>query len=399
MDDKTVTSATPPLVLSRGNLALAYDDPFSVAPTAPTTAVAGALSFWMVVHVNAMAVDNAGVIGMDYSTLPSNVEIVEWKNGLGQIEYNDRPRLRENFIDITPYCSLFQQYMNLVIGITLDQAKKIQIDLIAALFDSKRQAPYHHPVAAGDYYWDASDATMFPSTIPAIQDLISKLNQLIGQLNPAIPALNSAGQSTVSQVNNTVVVGGNTLSNAVNINVVTQVNALVNEINSHAIAPEISIYTEFNNNIANPQAGNVARLSADLQASGQSAGPDLITCAAPGLDGNLTAFASLSGSCSASYLSTNAYSVGNYFSDITDTWTISWTPVANAAGSNQSWVPVGSTTPVNVTPAEQAAIMQGIASRTTNLTTTKNTKTNEVNVLTTISAVIAYDVTAGWPAV
>src|SRR5215469_1535541 len=242
---KTVTSATPPLILSSGNLALAYDDPFSVAPAAPT-AVAGRLSFWMVVHVNAMAVDNANVIGMDYSILPSNVEIVEWKNGLGEIEYNDRPRLRENFIDVTPYCSLFQQYMTLLMGITLPQAKKIQIDLIAVLFESKRQAPYHYPVAAGDYYWDASDATMQASTVPAIQNLNAKVNEIGGKLNDAIPSLNSAGSNMTTQVNGTIVPAGNDISNAVNINIVNQVNALVNEINSSIVVPEKNIVSEFN---------------------------------------------------------------------------------------------------------------------------------------------------------
>jgi len=362
--------------------------------------------WWILPSQGRVTVDDATLTGIDCSSVPADVYLIRWWGTKGEILYNHDARLpiRDKFTDITPYIDLFNQWMSLAESsppqpsppISLSQAQSVKVDIIAALFNSKRQAPFHYPVAAGDYSWDASDATMQASTVPAIQNLNAKVNEIAGKINTAIPALNSAGQSTVGQVNNTVVGGGNTLSNAVNINIVEQVNALVNEINSKIAAPEISIYTEFNSNVANPQAGNVARLSADLQTSGQSAGPDLITCAAPGLDGALTAFASLSGSCSASYLSTNALSVGNYFSDITDTWTVSWAPVANVAGSTQSWVPVGATAPVNVTPTEQAAIIQGIANRTNTLTQTMNLKTNQVNALTSVQDVINYDVTAGW---
>jgi hypothetical protein len=52
-----------------------------------------------------------------------------------------------------------------------------------------------------------------------------------------------------------------------------------------------------------------------------------------------------------------------------------------------------------VTSAEQGAINNGITSKTQSLTTAKNSKIAAVNALTTIAAVIAYDVTAGWPSV
>jgi hypothetical protein len=59
-------------------------------------------------------------------------------------------------------------------------------------------------------------------------------------------------------------------------------------------------------------------------------------------------------------------------------------------------LPVGGTTPVNLTATDISNIMSGIAARRLNLQTTKNIKINQVNALTTIAAVIAYDVTAGW---
>jgi hypothetical protein len=406
----TVSTATPPLVLTGGNLALAYDAPFSVQPTIYASQNPTArLRFWMVRHVGAMAVDNANIVGMDFTALPIGVAIVEWKAGVGEVEYDDRPRLRENFTDVTPYCPFLQQFMTRLTGITLTQAQKIQCDLIGVIYEAKRQAPYHYPVAAGDYSWDASDTTVYSSTIPAIQDLITKINQLIVQLNPAIPALNTAdannttaGNTLSNAINSNVVNGGNTLSGAINSNVVNPVNAIKDQVNSYVAAPAANMYSEFNGYVAPSDASKVATLNASLATAVVLIGGINYNLAAPGLSAGVSSIPSFTGACSASGITAVAAALGTYFSNVGNYFShtdVSWTPVASAAGSNQSWLPVGATSPVNVTPAEQAAIMQGIASRTTTLTTVKNTKTNAVNALMTISAVIAYDVTAGWPVV
>ena len=75
---------------------------------------------------------------------------------------------------------------------------------------------------------------------------------------------------------------------------------------------------------------------------------------------------------------------------------VPWTALPNVATSDVVWIPVGGTAPVTVTPAEQAAIMSGIAARTNDLNVKKNTKLGQVAALTTIDAVIDYDVTTGW---
>ena len=75
---------------------------------------------------------------------------------------------------------------------------------------------------------------------------------------------------------------------------------------------------------------------------------------------------------------------------------VGWNPVANVATANVQWIPIGSATPVIVTPDEQTAIMSGIAARTNTLNVKKNAKVTAVNALTTIPAVIAYNVTTGW---
>lgn len=61
-----------------------------------------------------------------------------------------------------------------------------------------------------------------------------------------------------------------------------------------------------------------------------------------------------------------------------------------------SLIPIGGTVPVSLTLAEFMNLMQGIATRRSTLLATRGTKLAQVNALTTIASVIAYDATAGW---
>jgi hypothetical protein len=268
------------------------------------------------------AVDNASVSGMDFSTLPSDLWMVQWTDGKGELERqvdadtNDNG-LREPFIDVIPYAPFFQQFLTKLPMLTLVQAKKVQIDLVKQIFEAKRQAPYHYPVASGDYSWDASDDALYSSAGAQIQNAIASINAIATRLNTVIPALNTNDEGFATQ--------GNNLKNYFNDPVINSMD----------------IY---------------------LQASSSPLG----------LPGSI------------------AYT----------TVTFAATPVAWTAlppvTINMQWIPIGGTAPVAVTTAEQTAILNGIAVRTSDLTAKKNVKVAQVNALTTISAVIAYDVTTGW---
>src|SRR5262245_66685290 len=111
---------------------------------------------------------------MDFSALPSDVWMIQWTEGKGEIERQtaggkNLNGLREEFHDITPYAPLFQQFMHLLPGLTLGQAKKVQCDLIQSLYDLKRQAPLPRVVSAGAFTWPADDgaiASMSCAVIP-----------------------------------------------------------------------------------------------------------------------------------------------------------------------------------------------------------------------------------------
>src|SRR5215467_15344341 len=157
--------------------------------------------WWILPSQGRVTVDDATLTGIDCSSIPADIYLVRWwgDKGKGEILYNHDAQfpVREKFTDLTPYVPLFNEWMSIAESesppISLSQAKSVKADMIDALFNTKRQAPFHYPVAAGDYYWDASDATMQASTVPAIQNLNAKVNEISGKLNSAIPALNGAG--------------------------------------------------------------------------------------------------------------------------------------------------------------------------------------------------------------
>ena len=161
------------------------------------------------------SVDNSAVRGMDFSALDPDVWMVQWTDGRGEIERQDANGnnlngLRETFIDVIPYCPLFQQFLTLLKakGLLLPQAKKVQIELVVEVFNSKRQAPFHYPVAAGDYWWDATDETLTSSTAAGLQTATATLNALIDKVNELVSAINA---NVVAGVNARVVAPGNSV--------------------------------------------------------------------------------------------------------------------------------------------------------------------------------------------
>jgi hypothetical protein len=352
--------------------------------------------FWLARRQNIMSVDNASVGSMNYAALASNVNFVEWRDaGEGEVEYSDRPPMRESTIDVLPYCPYFDQFLLKLVGITLTQAKKVKKDLIAEVYNTKRQAPFHYVVAAGDYFWDATDATLFSSTIPAIQNATASINAIVTALNAVVAYYNS---NFVNAINGNATIGN---ANATIANILTtQLGALVAEINSSIVdatnlgfnsvdALDASIYAQGNALVSFLNITTIASLNAATVPIGSALlnSPLLpitgIDFAAGGSNPNRDSYVS-------------APSPGTQSVGMISTTAAPWTNLSPVATSNVQWIPVGGTAPVTVTPAEQAAILNGIAVRSADLNTKKNTKTNAVNACTTIGQVIAYDVTTGW---
>jgi hypothetical protein len=354
-----------------------------------------------------MSVDNASVKGMDFSSLlvtHPDLWMVHWTDGMGEIERQDVDNdanlngLREGFFDVTPYAPLFQQFLSKVPGLLLNQAKKIQIDLIKQLFESKRQLPFHYVVSAGDYWWDATDETLYASTSAGLQNAIASINSIAVRLNSVVPALNANDAAIVADANAYVVGPGNNFINQVNAWVVAptnngfdtiaamfgaddanvnQFNALVTYVNNTVLGTLLGDGTlnpnDINNRLVSYGGAPMIGLSTGIAHSGQGM----------------------------SYVGSNPYrltAINQAFS-VHAPAAVPWTALPNVTTSNVQWIPIGGSAPVNVTPAEQTAIMNGIAARTNALNVVRNAKIAEVNALTIVDAVINYDVLAGWPVI
>jgi hypothetical protein len=145
------------------------------------------------------SVDNASVAGvMDFSSLPANLWMIHWIDGKGEIEYqtaagDNLNGLREEFFDVIPYASFFQQFLSHLPDLTLAQAKKVQVDLIATIYGTKRQAPYSYL----SHMWDATDGVtaamalqMLPKLFNSIGFVDTFTNDLTNQLNADLNVLN-----------------------------------------------------------------------------------------------------------------------------------------------------------------------------------------------------------------
>jgi len=327
---------------------------------------------------------------MDYSMLDSSLWMVQWTDGKGEIEYQIDPStnhngLREGFYDITPYVPFFDQFLQRLPLLTLDQAKKVKIDLIKQLFESKRQLPFHYPVAAGDYWWDATDSSLYASTAGGVQSAIVKLNEVISRLNGLIPSINAIDSSICSQAN--------TVFGQVNSNITDRGNGLIGQLQTMENEVGSAVVNPANAALNYQNSSWLATINSTLQRNSVPDGTgSTMFVAAPGLSGNIPATTDR-----LTYLTTVLNSTFIYVGTISYGGGISWTPITNVSPANAQWIPIGSTTPVNVTPDEQTAILKGIADRTNDLFVIKNQKIGEVNALTTVYDVIAYDVLADWP--
>lgn len=344
-----------------------------------------------------MSIDNASVTGILTTTAPLHVSFVEWREGKGEVEYDDRPPLREATYDVLPYCPFFDQFLTkltaVVPPITLAQAQKVKIDLVADVYNTKRQLPYHYPVAAGDYSWDASDDAMFSSTIPAIQNSTASINALAAALNSVVAHYNS---NFVGIINQNAGIG-NTLVGQIN----ASVNARMSEINSWVVDPHnnsLNTYTPIGDSLVayindiilgviGDALGGPNTINNTLQHTTNPESPPY------GLRG---AIAHTAISWANPYFATYVNNIGVAPGTFNVATAAPYTPLGPVTNVNALWIPFGGTAAVTVTPPEQAGIMNGIAARSNDLAVKRNTKAGQIKALTTVAQVIAYDVTTGW---
>jgi hypothetical protein len=281
---------------------------------------------WSIVpSVQVMLVDNINANGVNCSSLPSNVYMVEWREGRGEVETTTAPGLRTTFTDVSPYTVMFQNFMTIQEAngsLSLAQAQLIQNNLIACLYDDKRQAPYAYTPSGGtSQQWSAHDSVVAAMSL-----------MVLGGTGGGATGINS---------------------------LVSQINAMIDSINANSAQ-----FNVMNSNLgyAMPLLRSTAQT---ILGTGSAVVPQ---AASPGTDGR-------------------GPGSGNF-------QTIAH--IGGGTTANIPWSPIGATAPLNITMNDMTAIMSGIGTRRQTLLNTCNSKTAAVNALSTIAAVIAYSVTAGW---
>lgn len=282
-----------------------------------------------------VAIDNQP-LAVDTSPLAANIALVAYDctAGSGKIEYNDRLRVLEPFIDITPYAPfvdiwLTQAELVTLTPLTLTLAKNIKLSLVDGIFNSKRQLP----ITTLGHTWDASD-------------------QALMAMQAAIASWDIAASATAADSSLTV-----TFNNI--------------GIDTH--------YTQF------------AATSAAVVAGGGA------ISYVPHYTTNKDGTYSTGDNVVSSYFA-GSVGGGGFYSQAN--FNANYNAQLNAVsttGPTFALAPYNSTVSVVLAMTDLRSLISAINNRRTQLQNTRLAKRNAINALPTITTVIGYDVTTGWP--
>ena len=346
-----------------------------------------------------MSVDNSSTGGMNFSTLPPTLWMVQWIDGKGEIEYQtpggeNLNGLREEFTDLIPYCPFFQQFLTLLPGVTLPQAKKVQCGLIGEIFRSKRQAP----ISYLGQQWDVSDEQVLGMNTAMVAAMSPTEAEATGGVNAALTTLTTNINSTFdglhAQINGALVTNTSSINTALSTTT-TNVNAsfVTNKDQTNA-ALDYYAGSGITGYIENLRAGVNAYVATWGRATDQEiiaalSVPAVIVNTGPqDVPPQGTFTGTNIGGTSIAGASVSAIAIPA-IDDITP-------PTMALAGSTIPWIPIGSTAPAPLTFDQFSGLIGAINTRRNSLNQVAVNKRAAVNGLTTIPAVIAYDVTTGW---
>jgi hypothetical protein len=386
------------------------------------------MSGWWIKPQDGMVVlDDALMVGIDCSSIPSNIYLVRWYNEDGEICYNhdDRLAVRDKFTDISPYIPIFNKWLEAAKDnppdpcppISIAQAKLIKSEMVDFLFTSKRQLPldYAPPSVGVTYTWDGSDnATSAMSDEIAALSGTDAINAAVGNLaastTEAIASLTASTNETFAQSRSNTEGALGTLAGDVTA-----------ETNAGLSASAGSATTAIKNSIdsVNAATGTYAGQLADANHTGVLL-QGLNTTGSPGaapyshtdaintlvqriIDGATPIYTT--GQISFPHPDMGAGtpdtahpgSVAVSGPTVAPVNTIT-PPVVSptpASGPDITWPPIGAP-PVTMHYTEFTQLLALLTGRRRTLQIRRTQHKNNIAAMTTIDAVIAYDITTGW---
>jgi hypothetical protein len=284
-----------------------------------------------------MSIDNQP-LAIDMSPLAANIELIAYDctAGSGNIEYSNSLRVLSPFIDVTPYAPFANTWLtaaNAVVGMPVTLAQAKRVKI--GLVDGIFNSKRQLPISYAGNTWDATDQAMV-----GMQATINAYD---------IAADIAAGDATLAS-------NVNTMQLNVNLNVPASQPAATGGTTAYiryasAVSPKTGSKGPWTPTFVNSPSW--------IFPSGVSGG---------GINQQPSYYGSKS---SITYKQT--------------------------AGPNVSWAPLNATTPVTMSTASMRTLISNIQARRASLQATRLTKTNAINLKTTIADIITYDVTAGWP--
>jgi hypothetical protein len=389
-----------------------------------------AMKFWLVPANNVVTVDDAPM-AVDLSDVPANIYIVDWGGKDGTILYTDRVGVREKFSDPSPYQTYINRWMLAaqdpnqnelgapsVQPITLAQAQAVKTSLINSLFDLKRQAPIDVTItvtpssssekATITTTYDASDENVSSMQSQAIGEMTGSAAGGHDSLGACIQRLEDSMNASADGLNyNLAVSAGNfntsLASSASNFN--ASLAASINAINANFVQHDNYI-SNYNNDV-NTHNDNVGVFNSHMgvTVAGFNDNTHYMNSAyVDAINGTLVSCDAGGGVYSAATMPHQSMPDSNYTAGM---------PTAVSLSATIGSMPGASMSPATMSPASMPHVsaggipdaasltmnqvaLQEILNRRNTLKTTQNTKNGEIGALTSVAAVAAYDVTAGW---
>jgi len=351
------------------------------------------MSGWWIAPGNGqVCVDDCVMQPIDMSSIDPNIYIVRWWATNGEILYNHDTSLpiRTKFTDLTPYIQLFNLWMAAAENsppdpsppITVPQARTVKSEMVDALFASKRQLPVDYL----GYTWDGSDN----ATTAMSDEMTATTGGTTDSTNSAISALadstNAAFASLTGDANNSIGTlkdGTNAAIASTAASVDSSTSTIATSLNqqlSDGIDALLSSLGGGTTNVLTEHQGAINALLGGGSAPGVSPG-GAASFPKPVTGGTHT-------------------DPGTTSAPPINLPTVSTTPIS---GPDITWPPIGPVdangvppAPVTLTFTQFNTLFKMLTDRRGPLQLQRQTHKNNVARLTTVDAIVAYDITSGW---
>lgn len=310
------------------------------------------------------------------NALALNVDFVEWDGvkASGEIIYNDRIPLPEQFTDPSPYQDYVNQWMTgaaaAALPLTLAQAQAVKSSLVDSIWAGKRDAAVTVVTSLGSYDFDTDSLGDLTSWVPSVAAIVAQINAINDAIVTMVTSFNTSLNTFDGDVNtrfdsiNSMVSGLNTSLATFDSALGTEMGTLLSAINSwtSTLSSQLHGNWVYYDGVLSTTTPNQTQPTLSQSWSALTA---------PSESGSLTHVNAASGS----------------YSGPSDMPTVT---------ASIKMMPVGATAFPAFTVADLFLVINAIETQRNAKLVARNTKQAAVAALNRVVDCIAYDATTGW---